>query len=68
MDCFNGSEMIKFIRKVEKMNKLNRIKIVSVSSEDDNMHRDYLINCGADFVFSKPLSKSNMKIALGINN
>lgn len=64
MDCFNGSEMIKFIRKVEKLSKLKRIKIVSVSSEDDNRHKDYLIDCGADLVFSKPLTKGNMKIAL----
>jgi len=64
MDCFNGSEMIKFIRKVEKLNKLKKIKIASVSSEDDERHRNYLIDCGADFVFSKPLSKGNVRIAL----
>ena len=67
MDYFNGSEMIKFLRKVERLMKLNPIKIASVSSEDDIRHKDYLINCGADFVFSKPLSKSNVKAAL-LNN
>lgn len=66
MDCFNGSEVIKFIRKVEKLNKLKGIKIASVSSEDDQRHRDYLIGCGADLVFSKPLNKSNVKIALDL--
>ncbi len=54
MDYFNGSEMIKFIRKTEKLLKLNRIKIASVSSKDEQRHKDYLMDCGADFVFSKP--------------
>lgn len=68
MDYFNGSEMIKFIRKVEKLNKLNPIKIASVSSEDEKRHKDYLYDCGANFVFSKPLSKGNVKLALEVDS
>lgn len=68
MDFFNGSEMIRFIRKVENLSKLNPIKIASVSSEDEKRHKDYLFDCGADFVFSKPLSKSNVRSALELDN
>lgn len=64
MDYFNGSEMIKFIRKVEKLTKLNPINIAFVSSEDDSRHKDFLLACGADFVFTKPLSKKNVRISL----
>lgn len=61
MDYFNGSEAIKFIRKIEKLKNLPRINIISLSCHEDNLMTGMIIDSGADLILSKPLSRELLK-------
>jgi len=61
MDFFNGSLAIKFIRNFEKLKRTGCLILASLSSNEDSMMKDYLIKCGAGYVFNKPLTKNNVR-------
>jgi len=58
MEYINGSEAIRIIRSLEKENKIKINIIFSISSGEDNDHRNMILNTGADDVLGKPVSKS----------
>ena len=58
MDYLNGTEGIKFIRKLEKIKNYQKTKIVSMTCHEDPKITDYIQQKGADCVISKPLTKS----------
>ncbi len=55
MDYLNGSDAIRFIRKLEKVKNLTKTKIVSLSCHEDNKIKEYIFNEGADYILTKPL-------------
>ena len=61
MDFLNGSEAIKFIRNFERLKNIKRIPLASLSGNEDDRMKEYLIKCGADYVFNKPLTKNNIR-------
>ena len=56
----DGSEAIKHVRKLEKNGTIST-KFVSVSSLYDEEFKQRLIDCGANYVLNKPLSKIQLK-------
>ena len=56
----DGSEAIKHVRKIEKKGT-SSTKFVSVSSKYDEEFKQRLIECGANYVLNKPLSKIQLK-------
>lgn len=57
MDYMNGSEAIRFIREIERRKNLKRIKLISLTSNDNQNIFEELLKSGADRHFQKPLSK-----------
>jgi len=68
MDYMNGSEAIKFIRKIEKMKYVRKLKIISLSCHEDYSIGNEIMEAGADFLLMKPLSKQSIKSLLENNN
>jgi len=60
MEFLNGSEAIKFIRKLEAKNYLEKIPIISVTSHEDKTIVNNIISSGANHVLPKPLTVSAM--------
>lgn len=58
MEYINGSEATRIIRALEKRNKIKHIKILSISSQEDNATVKMLLESGADLVLGKPISKN----------
>jgi len=68
MDYMNGSEAIKIIRKIENMGNIKRISIISLSCHEDPAFRDKIIQSGADFILTKPLTKQSIQSLIDFNN
>ncbi len=64
MDYLNGSDAIRFIRKLEKVKNLTKTKIVSLSCHEDNKIKEYIFNEGADYILTKPLTKLSIRAIL----
>jgi len=64
MEYINGSEAIKMLRNLEKNNKIKHIKIISISSQEDNASVKMILDAGADLVLGKPISKNLIKNSL----
>ena len=60
MEYFDGSKSISIIRELENLNKIKRVNFVSITSYDDNMNKNIIKNCGADYVVQKPCSRSSL--------
>ena len=59
MDFFNGSEAINFARKYENLKHFKRTKIISMTCHEGNVFQGLILKSGADFVVTKPISKSS---------
>jgi len=61
MEYLNGSEAVKHIRKFQNMNKINKFFIASVTSFEDNITKQNILNAGVNEIYQKPLNKSNLE-------
>jgi len=61
MKEMNGSEAIKYVRDYEKKFRNIYHLFVSISSLNNEKFQKEIIECGANFVFNKPLSKNKLK-------
>jgi len=68
MDYMNGSEAIKIVRKIENMRNIKKINIISLSCHEDYAFRDKIIQSGADFILTKPLTKQSIQSLIDFNN
>lgn len=64
MDYLKGSEAIKFIRKFEKIKNFKNVKVISLTSYEDNKIFEYIKKNGGDYVLTKPVSKTSLIQAL----
>jgi len=60
MEYFDGSRSISILRELENSNKIKKVNFVSITSYDDNIYKNFIKTCGADYVIQKPCSKSNI--------
>lgn len=68
MEYINGSEAIKIVRNLEKNNRISKNIIVSMTSYEDEHSKNLILTAGADYIISKPYSKSQiMTILLNFN-
>lgn len=56
-----GSECIKNLKRLMSDKNINKFKIFSISGYMDPEHVNYIIGCGADGFYSKPISMTMMK-------
>jgi len=68
MDYMNGSEAIRIIRRIENMRNIKRVNIISLSCHEDNAFREKILQAGADFILTKPLTKQSTQSLLEYNN
>ena len=61
MEYFNGSDAIKFIRKLEKVKKFKATQILSLTCHEEKDIVNFIFGSGANMVISKPLSKILIK-------
>ena len=64
MEYINGSEAIKFIRKLESKFYIHHIPCISVTSHEDKNIIDNIYASGANHVLSKPLNMSSLSFIL----
>lgn len=60
MEFMNGSDCIKIIRKMMNEGIISKFSLLSLTAFSDDDRIDSIKKSGADFVFSKPISKSNL--------
>jgi len=58
MEYLNGSEAVKFIRKLEQINKIKSNYIVSITAFDDTGTKKNIHDSGVNSILSKPCSKT----------
>ena len=58
MEYLNGSEAVKFIRKLEQINKVKSNYIVSITAFDDTGTKKNILDSGVNSILSKPCSKT----------
>lgn len=61
MEFLNGSEAVKIVRTIEERKKNKRKFIISLTCHEDISMINYIKECGADMVVSKPLNKNKIK-------
>lgn len=61
MDYFNGSEAIKFLRKLEYVKSYKKVQIFSLTCHENNQITNTIFDSGADHVLIKPISKEVIK-------
>lgn len=62
MEFTKGSQAIKFLRQFEENNNKENITIISMTScADDEEIVNNIIDCGADYVIMKPVSKEKIR-------
>ena len=64
MEYINGSFVVKFVRNLEEKKMLKKIKIISITSFEDQNSLDYLEKSGVDLILTKPFSKNQLLMGL----
>jgi CheY-like chemotaxis protein len=57
MEYINGSEAIRIIRELQKTNKIKNVKIISITSFEDEITKKNILDSGVDFLLPKPCTK-----------
>ena len=60
MEYMNGSQSIEIIRQMEIHNKIKNLKIVSITSFEDEYNKEIILSKGADYIIDKPCTKTSM--------
>lgn len=71
MKFLNGSDAFRLIKKLQfegKLSKIDNLKLISITANDSNDVTDALRKSGADYVFMKPLQKSEVTELLLLND
>ena len=60
MEYLNGSDAVKFIRKLEEKSKINNYHIISITAFDDQETKNTIMKSGMNSIISKPCTKSSL--------
>jgi CheY-like chemotaxis protein len=63
MEYLNGSQAIKLIRELEQQGKIKPVNIITATYFEDEISKQYLLNCGAELILPKPFEPSDVESA-----
>lgn len=61
MELMNGSESVRFVKRLEKEGKIKKVQFVSVTCFTDEITKSNIESAGMDYVIQKPISESKME-------